>query len=221
MRIPNTIRHIRQAQEASGVSLSVVAAQLGGLIEAGLAAALDAAEPPVRLLGCGLDLPHLEEAVATEQPNVAVLADATVGDFAIFSRLREVRPGIGLVVIGHGLSKLRGTQLLVCGADACVADEVSSDQVVTAVRVAAEGAQIVVAVDDGAGWPRSTLTSREEEVIRLLRDGYKDAAAAHELGVSVETVRTHVRHIYAKLGVHSRRQLRSLAYPVSAETLPR
>jgi DNA-binding NarL/FixJ family response regulator len=48
------------------------------------------------------------------------------------------------------------------------------------------------------------LTPRELEVLRLLAGGhgYKTAAAA--LGVSMDTLRTHVRNIYDKLHVHSK-----------------
>jgi len=48
------------------------------------------------------------------------------------------------------------------------------------------------------------LTKREREVLRLLCDGltYKELAA--RLTVSINTVRTHLKRIYAKLGARSR-----------------
>jgi DNA-binding CsgD family transcriptional regulator len=48
------------------------------------------------------------------------------------------------------------------------------------------------------------LTSREAEVLRLLAHGRTNAQIAHELFVSVATVRKHLEHIYSKLGVTSR-----------------
>nr|BBH93136.1 hypothetical protein KTA_13350 [Thermogemmatispora argillosa] len=45
---------------------------------------------------------------------------------------------------------------------------------------------------------------QELRVLRLLALGYSNAEIARELVVSVNTVRTHVRHIYQKLNVHSR-----------------
>ncbi|HXV74780.1 MAG TPA: response regulator transcription factor [Candidatus Polarisedimenticolaceae bacterium] len=50
---------------------------------------------------------------------------------------------------------------------------------------------------------RLELTEREQQVLRCLVDGCKYQAAAERLGVSIETVRTHVRGVYAKLQVHS------------------
>jgi two-component system, NarL family, response regulator LiaR len=51
---------------------------------------------------------------------------------------------------------------------------------------------------------RSSLTRREWEVIDLLTAGATTAGIAAELQVTPATVRTHVKHILGKLGVHSR-----------------
>jgi len=48
------------------------------------------------------------------------------------------------------------------------------------------------------------LSERELEVLRLLNTSLSSAEMADELVVSVNTVRTHIRSIYSKLGVHSR-----------------
>jgi LuxR family transcriptional regulator, maltose regulon positive regulatory protein len=51
------------------------------------------------------------------------------------------------------------------------------------------------------------LTERELAVYRLLLGGAPNKALARELDVSVNTIKTHVRTIYAKMGVSSRAQL--------------
>jgi DNA-binding NarL/FixJ family response regulator len=51
---------------------------------------------------------------------------------------------------------------------------------------------------------RSSLTQREWEVVDLLAEGATTAGVAHELQLSEATVRTHIKHILGKLGVHSR-----------------
>ena len=48
------------------------------------------------------------------------------------------------------------------------------------------------------------LTEREELVLRQLAKGWRYKEIAADLGVGVETVHTHIRHIYAKLHVTSR-----------------
>jgi two-component system, NarL family, response regulator LiaR len=51
---------------------------------------------------------------------------------------------------------------------------------------------------------RSSLTRREWEVVDLLAEGATTAGLARELQLSQGTVRTHIKHILGKLGVHSR-----------------
>lgn len=48
------------------------------------------------------------------------------------------------------------------------------------------------------------LTPREEEILTLLSKGFVNKEIAVKLGVTYETVRDHLRHIYEKLHVHSR-----------------
>ena len=49
------------------------------------------------------------------------------------------------------------------------------------------------------------LSERELEVLRLLATDLNGPDIARELVVSLNTLRTHTKHIYAKLGVNSRR----------------
>jgi LuxR family maltose regulon positive regulatory protein len=50
------------------------------------------------------------------------------------------------------------------------------------------------------------VTGRELEVLRLLAAGASNAEVARELIVEQSTVKTHLIHLYGKLGVHSRTQ---------------
>ena len=52
--------------------------------------------------------------------------------------------------------------------------------------------------------PTYDLTPHEVRILRLLVDGYHYQTAADELGVTVNTVRFHLRRIYDKLQVHSK-----------------
>jgi DNA-binding NarL/FixJ family response regulator len=56
-----------------------------------------------------------------------------------------------------------------------------------------------------SGW--HSLTSAERRVATLIGEGHTNKSAASELGVSVSTVTTHLRAIFAKLGIQSRVQL--------------
>jgi len=50
------------------------------------------------------------------------------------------------------------------------------------------------------------LSDRERDVLRLLRSELTGPQLARELGMSVHTLRSHTKSIYAKLGVHGRRE---------------
>ena len=48
------------------------------------------------------------------------------------------------------------------------------------------------------------LTPQENELLKLLADGHHKKTAAHEMGISVNTISFHLKHIYEKLQVHSK-----------------
>lgn len=68
-----------------------------------------------------------------------------------------------------------------------------------------------VGLDDSMKGERSRvegpeLTVREQEVLALLAHGMSNAEIAHELFLSVDTIKTHVRRVFNKLGVNNRTQ---------------
>lgn len=57
---------------------------------------------------------------------------------------------------------------------------------------------------------RFDLTRREQEIVLLVAQGKTRSQIESELFLSDNTVKTHIRHAYAKLGVHSKEQVRDL-----------
>jgi LuxR family transcriptional regulator, maltose regulon positive regulatory protein len=57
------------------------------------------------------------------------------------------------------------------------------------------------------GWPDEPLTPSETRVLHYLPTHMSSRDIAVELCVSSNTVRTHLRHLYQKLGAHSRREV--------------
>ena len=53
----------------------------------------------------------------------------------------------------------------------------------------------------------AALTAREAEVLGLLAQGNTTARIEAELGIGRNTVKYHVKNVYAKLGVHSPQEL--------------
>ncbi|RIK36863.1 MAG: helix-turn-helix transcriptional regulator [Chloroflexi bacterium] len=54
---------------------------------------------------------------------------------------------------------------------------------------------------------RTTLSPREQEIVRLVSNGHPNKAIARQLAISQHTVNTHVRRIFDKLGVSSRAEM--------------
>lgn len=65
--------------------------------------------------------------------------------------------------------------------------------------------------DGGDGQPLAVLTARERRIVYLVASGLTNQEVGSELYVSAKTVEYHLGNIFAKLGITSRRQLRSLA----------
>ena len=55
------------------------------------------------------------------------------------------------------------------------------------------------------------LTAREREILQLLADGMSNNEVATKLFISQETVKSHVRHILAKLEADTRTQAVAIA----------
>ncbi|MFB9748154.1 helix-turn-helix transcriptional regulator [Leifsonia shinshuensis] len=82
-------------------------------------------------------------------------------------------------------------------------------QLLDAIRSSEAGAADGERVED----PLASLTTRERQVAHALAAGMTNKEIAERLYVSVTTVNFHVRNILAKLGMRSRRELRTLAIP--------
>ena len=124
------------------------------------------------------------------------------------------------MLLGQDLSTAECAQLLAFGASACLGKDTQARDVRNAIHLAARGLQVM---------PRGThrrhvraghalLTRREADVLHLLRQGHSNPRIALELDIGVETVRTHARGVYRKLGVTSRRAL--VALPALAAEVP-
>jgi len=119
-------------------------------------------------------------------------------------------PGTRLVLFGDDPTPVECAQVLAFGASACLSRDTQSRDVINAIHLASRGLQLLprtAGSDSARVAAGGLLTRREAEVLPLLQQGYSNARIALALHVGVETVRTHARNIYRKLGVSSRRDL--------------
>jgi NarL family two-component system response regulator LiaR len=95
------------------------------------------------------------------------------------------------------------------GVAAVIPKASTAEELVEALERVANGER--VGLDDTVKGERSRvdgpeLTVREQEVLALLALGLSNAEIAHELFLSVDTIKTHVRRVFSKLGVNNRTQ---------------
>lgn len=197
------------ATNGVGVPITVVAASFGPVFDCGLAVVLGT-ETDLFVVADQLDLGELERVIARHAPLVALLAEKNTTGPLVFNRLRGMRPGLGLVVLVHDLSERRARQLVAFGANACLSLEASAGELVAAIRLAAQGMGMWMPAarrDVAARADAATLTPRECEVLGLLQAGASNGEIARTLQIGTETVKTHAKRIFVKLGVKRRREL--------------
>ncbi len=113
---------------------------------------------------------------------------------------RRLFEALRLGVSGYLLKSLSGAQL----SDHLVL--VANGQVIVDPRMATRIAKRAAHLGDNHGWPGSQLglSQRESQVLGLLVEGLSNRLIAAQLVVGEETVKTHLRSIYRKLGVNDR-----------------
>jgi DNA-binding NarL/FixJ family response regulator len=142
------------------------------------------------------------------RPDVAILDARALVKLADVRELTVDHPSTRLVLLGDGLAGIECAQLLAFGASACLGRDTQARDVLNAVHLASRGLQLTPRALSANGRAEGgLLTRREAEILPLLSQGATNPQIAKALGVGVETVRTHARNIYRKLGVSSRSEL--------------
>ncbi|WP_219471082.1 response regulator [Nonomuraea rhizosphaerae] len=103
------------------------------------------------------------------------------------------------------------------GATGYVLKDTDRDELIRAVHAAARGEAVLspsvaTRLLGQVRAPVDPLSSRELEVLRLIADGASNREAAARLFISEATVKSHVLHIYAKLGVNDRAAAVAVAF---------
>jgi DNA-binding NarL/FixJ family response regulator len=106
------------------------------------------------------------------------------------------------------------------GARGFISKAVPRQQIIDGIRSAAGGERVILTqrsqhsqIDEALRWPGRSigLTERESEILSLLSTGMTNRELGTSLYVSENTIKTHLRSLYAKLGVRNRAQAASLA----------
>ena len=127
-------------------------------------------------------------------------------------RIRELLSETRLIFLSRDDSEAAQVAAIEAGASAFVHKSRGADEVIETIRLVSQGQNLIT--------PRTiatllnkrktmsaqlqSLTPRERDVLRRVAAGVSSRDIARELGISYTTVRTHIRSLGRKLGVHSK-----------------
>jgi DNA-binding NarL/FixJ family response regulator len=138
------------------------------------------------------------------------LGDGTGADAG--TAIRQVRPETRLIFLTREDSDAARFAALEAGASGFIHKSQAAQHVVEAIRVVAGGGSLFTPRSISALLSKrrevetqlDRLTPREKEVLRMMAEGAASRDIASRLGISYTTVRTHIRSLGSKLGVHSK-----------------
>jgi DNA-binding NarL/FixJ family response regulator len=168
------------------------------------------------------DRAHDAVSMADELHPEIVLVDLGLPDRSGVSVGREIldsHPGT-IVLALTALEEPRMVDtVLEAGFRGYIIKDVGVDAFISSIRAAIDGQTVMPSYTAGARVGRATgsgllaeqLTRRELQVLSLLVEGVTGATIAERLGISANTVRTHVQSILTKLQVHSRLEAATFA----------
>jgi DNA-binding NarL/FixJ family response regulator len=199
--------------------VTVVAAKFEDLVAVGLRV-LISEDPNLELLEENVPPAGIERAIERHRPAVALLNFGSLATPAQVFQLHQGFPETRIVVLANRPTAAECNQMLSFGATACLSKETEARDVINSIHLASRGMHVLPRSAAAAGGADTLgmqgselLTPREADVLELLQDGATNAQIAHTLSIGVETVRTHARNIYRKLGISSRRDLARLTRP--------
>jgi DNA-binding NarL/FixJ family response regulator len=162
------------------------------------------------------------------RPDVALLGtDLTAGDgISALQRIREEVPGCRGVIIADREDPDILLRAVEAGASGYITKGYALSDLMATARAAFRGETVVPPAmlgdliqnllrrrryEDEALARIGRLTRRERQVLALLAEGGNKETIGRALFISPETARTHIQHVLAKLGVHSRLEAATLA----------
>lgn len=150
------------------------------------------------------------------QPSI-LLIDKAFGMQVILDWLADLRMGAvvdpcaatAIVIWGVSVTEAEALRFLQAGARGILRKTAEVPMVLACLHTVAAGRtwmEDCVFRDAGRAdrYPRSELTSREQQVLELVEQGFKNKDIAQELGIRPGTVKIHLKHIFEKTGVRGR-----------------
>ena len=169
------------------------------------------------LVGRFADAAEARQKLVPLRPDVALIDIGLPGEsgLELIRSLREQLPRTEFLVLTIFDDDQHILEAILCGASGYLIKRDLPEHLLTAIRTVHQGGSWMSAgvarralelfrrqLEPAAGLQE--LTPREQEILQWLARGLSNAEIAERLLISVETVRTHIRHIYRKLQARNR-----------------
>lgn len=203
------------------MTVRILLADDHALVRAGVRRILDA-EPDLNVVAEAADGAEAVDLAAAEPPDLAVL-DISMPRMTGLQAAREIArrtPEVRSLMLSMHDNEQYFFSALQAGACGYVLKSAADEDLVVACRAAIRGESFLYAgvagtlVRDflermrrGERMPRTVLTAREDEVVKLIAEGNSSKEIAATLVISYKTVERHRENIMAKLGMRDRTEL--------------
>ena len=197
----------------SGEDITVVLADDHAVVRKGLRLLLEA-EPGLHVVAEAGTVPDAIRMTKAHRPRVLVL-DLNMPGGSSLEAIPDLAASTAVVVLTMQNDPSFARQALQTGALGFVLKEAADDELLGAIRLAAEGetylnprlgARLAAQPSEPAG-PPDDLSERELEILKLIALGHTNAEIAGQLYLSVRTVESHRAHIQQKTRKTSRAEL--------------
>jgi DNA-binding NarL/FixJ family response regulator len=188
--------------------ITIALARFEDLVARGLQA-LISEDSNLEIVASDVTQAHLPAVLSSLRPTVAILNFGSLRTASEVRKLHSAYPDTRLLLLASRPTAAESSQMLAFGASACLSKSTEGRDIVNAIHLASRGLQVLpqAALEPKSSVGPELVTAREAQVLEMLQVGRSNAEIASMLSVSIETVRTHARHIYRKLGVSTRREL--------------
>jgi DNA-binding NarL/FixJ family response regulator len=166
-------------------------------------------EPDLQVIAEAANGVEAIEAFEKYRPDVTLL-DLRMPVMEGVEAVRQIRqrdPGARVIVLTTYDTDEDITRALKAGAKAYVLKDITASALIACIHDVLAGKTYLAptaAAKLAEGVARVQLTPRELATLRLMADGRSNKEIAGELGISERTVKTHLGHLFEKLGVTSR-----------------